>query len=76
MWTCQAAAVLNAVALAIGAPLAAIVNVRQFKSKGLRFGSADVAWAAFGQPLMTVVVTGGLLTTNLKLLQYAHLIAA
>ena len=74
-WTCQAAAALNAVALVIGGPLAAALNVRGFSKGGWSLSSADVAWAALGQPLLAVVICGGLLATNLRLLQYAHLIA-
>lgn len=73
-WTCQTAAALNAVALVIGGPLATALNIKSFSKKGWSLTNADVAWAALGQPLLTVVICGGLLATNLRLLQYAHLI--
>lgn len=73
-WTCQAAAALNAVALVIGGPLAALLNLKSFSKKGWSVRNDDVAWAALGQPLLAVVICGGLLATNLRLLQYAHLI--
>jgi hypothetical protein len=74
-WTCQAAAALHAVTLVIGGPFAAILNVKMFSKRGWSLSNADVAWAAFGQPLLTLVICGGLLATNLRLLQYAHLLA-
>lgn len=73
-WTCQAAASLNAVTLLIGGPLATALNLKMFSSRGWSLCNSDVAWAALGQPLLTFVISGGLLATNLRLLQYANLI--
>lgn len=54
--------------------MAATLNLRSFSQRGWRLRNADVTWAALGQPLLTFVICGGLLLTNLRLLQYAHLI--
>lgn len=72
-WTCQAGAALNAVVLLIGGPVAAAANVAAFTRGGRSLGTTAVAWAALGQPLLTTVVSGGLLAVNLRLVHFAGL---
>eukprot|EP00892_Ulva_mutabilis_P001859 jgi/Ulvmu1/11674/UM008_0083.1 len=72
-WICQAGAALNGVVLLIGGPLAALANVINFRRDGRPLRKAAVACAAFGQPLLTTVICGGLLLVNLRLVQFAAL---
>lgn len=72
-WTCQAGAALNGVVLLIGGPLAAVANAINLRRQGRSLGQSAVAWAAFGQPLLTTVICGGQLLVNLRLLYFAGL---